>query len=396
MEDNNEIIYCTRCGAEMKANSRYCMKCGNLNYDHPENANMRPYISNNTNNYVVGSGQSILGNVPNGTITQGIANNTGNPLLCFYLNFFGLLLIVGGSLLSFLTRNNFDIMGVFHTFIPFTALFFSVIFFYVYSIELVYMKTNHEWWSAIIPIYNNMTLAEITFGNSVLGLLTLVPFVGLIFSFVMLYKLGEKFGYNGWVSAIFFVIIIPMIAFGNRGYEGRNFVDPSITNASEKEYKRKKLFLIVCFLFFALGVAGAVYTFMNSLEETTGDIGKSYYTNATDKVIKTTKEHINSGAISCNTNYNSMDGVYYFYYGDVGSEFKLPLAITRNSISAYVKVVNANGTSQYYISMSDGKYGYPETLSDNVSVDTIVEYPTLNYDINVSPRCYLSEKTSDS
>ena len=35
--NDEEMIYCSRCGEAMKASSRYCMKCGNLNYDHPEN-----------------------------------------------------------------------------------------------------------------------------------------------------------------------------------------------------------------------------------------------------------------------------------------------------------------------------------------------------------------------
>ena len=42
---NNDVIYCNRCGAPMKKNQRYCMKCGNLNYDHPDNRSMRAYAT---------------------------------------------------------------------------------------------------------------------------------------------------------------------------------------------------------------------------------------------------------------------------------------------------------------------------------------------------------------
>ena len=35
MNDNSYTIFCSRCGAEMKSSARYCMKCGNLNPDHP-------------------------------------------------------------------------------------------------------------------------------------------------------------------------------------------------------------------------------------------------------------------------------------------------------------------------------------------------------------------------
>ena len=36
---------CPRCGAEMKPDQRYCMKCGALNYDHPDNQKMKQYIT---------------------------------------------------------------------------------------------------------------------------------------------------------------------------------------------------------------------------------------------------------------------------------------------------------------------------------------------------------------
>ena len=38
-------MVCPRCGAKMDANQRYCMKCGALNYDHPDNKDMKDYIT---------------------------------------------------------------------------------------------------------------------------------------------------------------------------------------------------------------------------------------------------------------------------------------------------------------------------------------------------------------
>ena len=50
MNENNyssvsedKIIFCSNCGAEMKLSSRYCMKCGTLNYEHPSNESMKKY-----------------------------------------------------------------------------------------------------------------------------------------------------------------------------------------------------------------------------------------------------------------------------------------------------------------------------------------------------------------
>ena len=38
-----DLITCSRCGSEMKKDSRYCMKCGNLNYSHEDNQFMKQY-----------------------------------------------------------------------------------------------------------------------------------------------------------------------------------------------------------------------------------------------------------------------------------------------------------------------------------------------------------------
>lgn len=47
--DNNKKIFCSTCGAEMLMSSRYCMKCGTLNYDHPSNESMKKYIKKSIN-----------------------------------------------------------------------------------------------------------------------------------------------------------------------------------------------------------------------------------------------------------------------------------------------------------------------------------------------------------
>ena len=42
-----EMITCDRCGAVYKKSMRYCMKCGRLNYSHPDNASMLKYEPKN-------------------------------------------------------------------------------------------------------------------------------------------------------------------------------------------------------------------------------------------------------------------------------------------------------------------------------------------------------------
>ena len=43
MDNQEEIIYCKKCGSPMKKTWRCCMKCGAINYAHPENQSMKKY-----------------------------------------------------------------------------------------------------------------------------------------------------------------------------------------------------------------------------------------------------------------------------------------------------------------------------------------------------------------
>ena len=70
--NNNDKIICPRCSMEMKKNSRYCMKCGYLNYDHPENFGMKAEVRQNVRfnrNYELRFG-----------------SNTGSKKICFFIN----------------------------------------------------------------------------------------------------------------------------------------------------------------------------------------------------------------------------------------------------------------------------------------------------------------------
>ena len=45
--NSSDYIFCYKCGEPMKPDARCCMKCGALNYDHPDNSYMKNYISVN-------------------------------------------------------------------------------------------------------------------------------------------------------------------------------------------------------------------------------------------------------------------------------------------------------------------------------------------------------------
>ena len=127
MNDNSYTIFCSRCGAEMKSSARYCMKCGNLNPDHPENKSMEKFIPK-SQGYFVGSGKSIVGTLdPNSGLILSVANNTGSSKMCFLLTFgiyFIIVFLIGLSTVLGLS-NIYDII---YTNLAVTFLIISVIF----------------------------------------------------------------------------------------------------------------------------------------------------------------------------------------------------------------------------------------------------------------------------
>ena len=89
--DGEYTIFCPKCGNEMKNTSRYCMKCGYLNIDHPNNKNVSKYFedSENTivNNY---NGKYIMTNNALKNIDHNFMKK--NSKYCFIFNLITFLL----------------------------------------------------------------------------------------------------------------------------------------------------------------------------------------------------------------------------------------------------------------------------------------------------------------
>ena len=93
--EGSEYMYtCPRCGNEVSSKSRYCMKCGNLNPDHPDNKQYQKLINKNgMQEYQVGpDGVSrpsfqVNANVINKkSVEISFGSHMGNFMLCFIIN----------------------------------------------------------------------------------------------------------------------------------------------------------------------------------------------------------------------------------------------------------------------------------------------------------------------
>ena len=276
MEDNiTYTIYCSRCGSEMKSNSRYCMKCGNLNVDHPDNKGMVKYVKNNSGDYSYSSGEKFIKNSDhNGDIN--LVSLRKSFKSCFIFNtIFYLLSLLSTFFIYYNCLGNIDV--VFNSSISYTVIVISMLYIYIFAYELLFVKLGFSWWEALVPIYNVILLSKRVFNNNYIGLLILVPFIGQIFSLVLIYKMGVKFGKSGILTLLFPVIMILIISFGEALFDNTKVV-------SDDDYaycfKIKKYFLILCFIF----IFGSISLII--LNKSVSDIVMNYFKDRYNEVKK--------------------------------------------------------------------------------------------------------------
>lgn len=378
-QDNQVKMMCPRCGKEMNINARYCLQCGYLNPNDPANKNMQKFIAPEEKKntlYQVGSGQSIMQNNNSNQIVNSIASNTGNKVLCFLINYSIYMFIIIFSFFFILGSKTIDFNAVRNSLFPYVALVVSIIFLYVYPMELVFMKANKKWWYALIPFFNLFILSEIVYKKRWLGIILSLPIIGQLFLIVTFYKLAEKFKYSGLLTIIFPIVFIPLMGFGSRLYENTNYSSGEQT--LEKDYKRKRLFFVSIMVFLILGGVLIFWNNIIDIKSKAFRLNNYYYVFASGLVVNKTKQIDKVNYFECDSyDYNENKGKYYIEYRDVSDFVYIPFHSYRDMLSAYVVVDNTSGSSKYYISLGDGTYGFPETLYEDVNADTIVPYESI-------------------
>lgn len=234
--DLSNIIYCSKCGAEMRNTSRYCMKCGNLNYSHPDNESMKQYAWQNIaqGTYISGVDLQDGGKPINDMLKSKI--NIG----CLVFNIILHLLVP--IILTIVKGFSLSVFGIYLAFI--------ILFILNYSMQCVYMKSGKKWWVYFVPIYGQFIFFEIAMNNGLFVFCNFIPIVGIVVDFIAFYKLGIKFSKNGWYTALFPFVMIPIIAFDKNTELSLSVSSFSLSDDSlkqvgktvtEKEYGRKKL-----------------------------------------------------------------------------------------------------------------------------------------------------------
>ena len=63
------------------------------------------------------------------------------------------------------------------------------------------------------------------------------------------------------------------------------------------------------------------------------------------------------------------------------------------NINVYVRMIKNGNNDYYYISMTDGKYGYSEILESELTIEKIIEYDKLEIDLQNSDFCNYEKRS---
>lgn len=359
-------MFCPRCGAEMRSEQRYCMKCGALNYDHPDNQKMKKLMSEEEFEKSNKEYQENL-TKPAEVVEfagQKYETKTKNKKSYVDTRTTLILLLVFTIALALLLYFYF----YFSTFmIVVSCLFYFFFGFFIISLSCVYMKGGYSGFAPIIPFYNNFAYCDMAVGSGWMFLLLFVPFVNFFSSLYFSYRFGKSFGKSGWLTVFFPFIMIPYIAFSDTAiYQGDGLKYSAFVAKGKRRNPNISAF-VYAVIVFALSIS----IFMSTA---TSEKYKSLPRDM-EKVLEKVHENVDSGYYTCDSgDINTVPGEYYIKFSDVNEllDFQLlPLKSPFNGkkLKGYVKVAltsdegNANYT--YSITVTDGKLGIRNGIEDS-------------------------------
>ena len=140
-------------------------------------------------------------------------------------------------------------------------------------------------------------------------------------------------------------------------------------------FKKKKIFLFSTILFFILGIICVFISNQSSVENGWSNFKKYYYVYCANKITSKVKKQFDNGNYSCDNDSNSNDE-YYFYYPSIEDYVYVPFGYLREDLSGYVKRIVNDGGEDIDISVSDCKYGFSLTRTDDIDTKKVKEYST--------------------
>lgn len=347
-------MVCPRCGAEMSPEQRYCMKCGALNYDHPDNQDMKRYI---TDSELEKANQEYQESVHGSSNTIEIGGkvyvdtpekNKRSTYVDTRVQL-GLLTFVA-IVLAVLCYTLFQYSVWLSLAVAFV--YFIITFYLLVNIS-IYMKGGYSGFAPLVPFYSQYAYYDIALGNGWKFLFLFIPIFGIFYAFYVNYKLGKVFGKNGWFTLFFPFVLLPVIAFTDRAvYQGDG-----------KKYKRyvdkgKRRNTIVPAFIYSVAIFLVFFVllqapFMNVVKE-------KFFLSDVENIFETIQSDVEDGIYTCREgNVTTKEGIYYVSFDDATKLFTLPIPVRSSlngqPIHGYVRIENVNNKLNFYYVMTDGE-----------------------------------------
>lgn len=359
-------MFCPRCGAQMKNNQRYCMKCGALNYDHPDNKRMKNLMSEEEFEKSNKEYQENL-TKPADVVEfagQKYETKTKNKKSYVDTRTALILLLVFTVALALLLYFYFYFSALM---IVVACLFYFLFGFFTIALSCVYMKGGYSGFTPIIPFYNNFAYCDMAVGSGWMFLLLFVPIVNFFYSLYLNYQFGKSFGKSGWLTVFFPFIMIPYIAFSDTAiYQGQGLQYSSFVEKGKRRNPNISAF-VYAVIVFALSISIFIPVSTSAKYK--------LLPRDMEKVLEKVHEDVDSGYYTCdNGDINTSPGEYYIKFSDVNDllDFQLlPLRSPFNGekLKGYVKVVFTSTESKahytYSITVTDGKLGIRNGKEDS-------------------------------
>lgn len=255
MDNNEEFIFCTRCGSRMKKEQRCCIKCGNLNFLNEDNNSMKKYAKSKLFSKKVPVNRFINNNIKSTDLLY--AEKAGSRKACLTFNLICYVIeVLCAIMITIFNINN----GMSYFALALIIIFLTYFNYSLMGLQFCFMKANLPWWSVFVPFYNLYNWFLLTFKNGWLFLIIFIPIIGQIFLFISYFNFGRKFDRSGIISFLFFPFVVGNIGFDISSiYEGTAyiFIHRQIPNYFLKIYKTNNLILhifeiimFVCTLYF--------------------------------------------------------------------------------------------------------------------------------------------------
>lgn len=360
-------MFCPRCGAEMKPEQRYCMKCGALNYEHPDNQKMKNYITpeefeqankdyNDASKHEVDTVEFAGRTYETKTKKKKGYIDARSAILLLLL-----ITIILGLLAYFWL--NYSI-----SFILAICVIYFLLSFYVIVSSLIYMKGGYSGFVPIVPFYSQYAYYDIAVGNGWKFLFLFIPIFGFFYGMYANYRLGKVFNKNGWLTLFFPIIMLPIIALSDKAvYQGKGKQYTKFV-ASEKRRNVQLPAFVYSIIFFLIFV-GLSYTPLASS-------GKQYfYIFDVKLLVNQVNQNIIDGFYLCE-DPSADKNACYVKFSNASDLTDYPFIPIRSSLNGkklqgYIKAVRKKEDYTYYVSITDGENGFQNKNVNNLTIQSL-------------------------